>query len=286
MLDASARRQRDRLATVVVWSGASLVALALGWILVDLLRHGLGRLVPAFFVAEPRDAGRAGGVGPMVVSTLWVLAVCLATAVPIGLGTALFLTEIADRGSRAARWVRRSLDALAAVPSIVFGLFGNAFFSHLLGLGYSIAAGGLTLACMVLPLVIRSTEAGLAAVPVDWRRGAAALALSRWTTLRSIVLPAALPGLIVGLVLGLGRAVAETAALLFTSGSVDRWPTSVLDSGRTLSIHVYELSMHVPAGTDSAYATALVLVILMVITSQLAGSLTRRVVAPHARPRR
>ena len=261
-------RTRDLWVAMVLWLAAVTVVALLVWILGDLLVQGLGRLSWEFLTQEPSDAGRAGGVAPMIVSTLWILLICVATAVPLGLGAALFLSELASRPT--GRWVRHSLDALAAVPSIVFGLFGNALFCHALGLGYSILSGGLTLACMVLPLVVRTTEAGLSNVAAEIRLGAAALALSRLTTLRTLVLPAAAPALLVGLVLGIGRALAETAALIFTSGYVDRYPQSVYDSGRSLSIHIYDLSMNVPAGNSSAYATALVLVVLLVLTQQLA----------------
>ena len=268
MADARTQR-RDRGLAVVLWAMAGSVLVLLSWILGDVLVQGLGRLSPAFLLQPPSDAGRAGGVAPMIVSTLWILGICLATAVPVGLGAALFLTELASR--RTGRWVRHSLDALAAVPSIVFGLFGNALFCHALGMGYSILSGGLTLACMVLPLVVRATEAGLSTVASEIRLGAAALALSRVTTLRTLVLPAAAPALVVGLMLGIGRALAETAALIFTSGYVDRYPGSVYDSGRSLSIHIYDLSMNVPGGNDTAYATALVLVLILVLTQQLAA---------------
>src|SRR5262249_28440377 len=142
-----------------------------------------------------------------------------------------------------ARLVRRSLDVLSGVPSIVFGLFGNALFCKILGLGFSILSGGLTLACMVLPILIRCTEEGFRSVPPEYRLGAAGPRPARTATLWRLLLPAALPGLIVGLVLGLARAIAETAALIFTSGYVDRMPSSLLDSGRSLSIHIYDLSM-------------------------------------------
>ena len=174
--------------------------------------------------------------------------------------------------SRRKRRVRRqssrpagcsSLHRSSGVPSIVFGLFGNAFFCKTLGLGFSILSGGLTLACMVLPILIRSTEEGFRAVPTGYRLSAAALGLSRTTTLFHLLLPAAVPGLLVGLVLGMGRAIAETAALIFTSGYVDRMPESLLDSGRALSIHIFDLSMNVSGGDANAYASALVLIVLL-----------------------
>jgi phosphate transport system permease protein len=262
MADRRARRA-DRVATVLVWSVAVLVTAAFVWLLADVVWHGAGRISWSFLTEPPEKAGRAGGIGPIIVSTALILTVCLASSLPIGLGTAVLLAEFTPAGGVFGRLVRRSLDVLAGVPSIVFGLFGNALFCKLLGLGFSILSGGLTLACMVLPILIRSIEEGFRAVPDEYRLGAAALGLSRTATLRHLLLPAAVPGLVVGLVLGLGRAIAETAALIFTSGYVDRMPTSLRDSGRSLSIHIYDLSMNVSGGDDNAYATALVLVTLL-----------------------
>ncbi len=266
----------DKAATVLVWSAAALVAATFVWLLADVVWHGAGRVSWAFLTTEPRNAGREGGIGPMIVATLLILAVCLATALPLGLGTAILLAEYTPAHGVYGRLVRRSLDVLAGVPSIVFGLFGNALFCKTLGLGFSILSGGLTLACMVLPLLIRSIEEGFRAVPDEYRTGAAALGLSRTATLRHLLLPAAVPGLVVGLVLGIGRALAETAALIFTSGYVDRWPEALSDSGRSLSIHVYDLAMNVPGGDGNAHATALVLVALLLVINGVASWLAER----------
>ena len=272
------RRSRvvDAAATVLVWSAAALVAAVFVWLLADVVWHGVGRVSWAFLTTAPRNAGREGGIGPMIVSTLLILAVCLATALPLGLGTAILLAEFTPARGVYGRLVRYSLDVLAGVPSIVFGLFGNALFCKTLGLGFSILSGGLTLACMVLPLLIRSIEEGFRAVPDEYRTGAAALGLSRTATLRHLLLPAAVPGLVVGLVLGIGRALAETAALIFTSGYVDRWPEALSDSGRALSIHVYDLAMNVPGGDGNAHATALVLVALLLVINGVASWLAER----------
>ncbi|MEG3190940.1 phosphate ABC transporter permease PstA [Lysobacter sp. D1-1-M9] len=254
----------DRAATVTMWSVALLTAAVFAWILGDLVRHGLPHLSWTFLTEAPRDAGRAGGIAPILVSTLMIMGVCLAVSVPIGVGSAVLLAEFSPTGWF-GRVVRRSLDVLAGVPSIVFGLFGNAFFSIYLGLGFSILSGGLTLACMVLPILIRSSEASLRSVPDDYRKAAAALGISQAAAIWRILLPAATPGLLVGLVLGIGRALAETAALLFTSGYVDRMPGSLMDSGRALSVHIYDLAMNVPGGTGPAYATAFVLIMLLAV---------------------
>ncbi|AFY57702.1 phosphate ABC transporter membrane protein 2, PhoT family [Rivularia sp. PCC 7116] len=270
------------LPSLILWAIALFVTAIFCWILSDIVWHGVGQISWEFLTTEPRNAGRDGGIAPILVSTCLILGVCMAVSLPLGVGTAMLLAEFTNSESLFGRLVRRSLDVLAGVPSIVFGLFGNAFFSIKLGLGFSILSGGLTLACMVLPILIRSTEAGFRAVPADYRLGAAALGLSRTTTIRKLLLPAATPGLVVGLVLGIGRAIAETAALIFTSGYVDRMPESLLDSGRSLSIHIFDLSMNVAGGDNNAYASALVLLILLLLVNGMATwttqfLLTRRI---------
>ncbi|BAZ51754.1 phosphate ABC transporter, permease protein PstA [Nostoc sp. NIES-4103] len=256
---------QDGLATVIVWATAALVTAIFFWILSDIFWHGMGNLSWEFLTTEPKNAGREGGIAPILVSTTLILGVCMLVAIPIGVGTAVLLAEFTPSDSLLAGLVRRSLDVLAGVPSIVFGLFGNVFFCKVLGLGFSILSGGLTLACMVLPILIRSTEEGFRAVPRDYKLAAAALGFSRTTTLFQLLLPAAVPGLIVGLVLGIGRAIAETAALIFTSGYVDRMPESLLDSGRALSIHIFDLSMNVSGGDGNAYASASILLLLLLL---------------------
>ena len=265
----------QRGANVALSVGVSVAVLVVAgmffWILYDLVVEGLDVISWSFLTEEPAKAGRAGGIFPVLVSTALILFICMAVAIPQGVGSAILLAEFTPVDGVFGRMVRGSLDILAGVPSIVFGLFGNAFFCIYLGLGFSILAGGLTLACMVLPIFIRACEAGIRAVPSDYRLAAAALGMSRTRTLVHVILPAAIPGMVVGLVLGLGRAIAETAALLFTSGYVDRMPESVFDSGRVLSIHIYDLSMNVAGGEKNAYGTALVLVIVLLIINSVAS---------------
>ena len=269
-------RLADALATLFFWGVATVVTAVFLWLLGDIVWHGAGQVSWSFLVEPPRDAGRAGGIGPIIVSTGLILAVCLTVSLPLGVGTAILLAEFSAHERRFGRLVRRSLDVLAGVPSIVFGLFGNAFFCVYLGLGFSILSGGLTLACMVLPILIRSTEEGFRSAPREYQLAAAALGMSRTSTLFHLLLPAAIPGLIVGLVLGVGRALAETAALVFTSGYVDRMPTSLTDSGRALSIHIFDLSMNVAGGDANAYASALVLISLLLIINGAASWIASR----------
>lgn len=267
---------RQRWLAAAVWCGAAIITASFGWMLLDLIIQGVGHLSWQFLVAAPENAGRAGGIAPIFVSTLLIVGVAMAVAVPLGLATAVWLSEFTRTGRRGARVVHISLDVLAAIPSIVFGLFGNALFCVTLGLGFSILSGGLTLACMILPIFIRAAEAGLSAVPNEWRHGGAALGLTKAAVLWHVLLPVATPALSAGLMLGIGRATAETAALIFTSGYVDRMPESLSDSGRSLAVHIYDLSMNVTGGDAAAYASVLVLIALLLVINGVALSVADR----------
>lgn len=272
-------RPNDKVMTIIVWLAAALVVSVFFWLLTDITMHGIARFSGSFLVDAPENAGRDGGIGPILVSTLLILAVALLATIPLGLGTAVYLSEYTRHDNALAGSIRMSLDVLAGVPSLVFGLFGNALFCIWLGLGFSILSGGLTLACMMLPIFIRSTESGLAAVPGEWRRGAAALGLTRAAALWHVLLPAAAPAITAGLMLSIGRALAESAALIFTSGYMDRMPDSFSDSGRALAVHIYDLSMNATGGDESAYATAMVLIVLLVAINSVAASLSDRFLA-------
>jgi len=269
-------RLSDALMTIAVWLAVALVVAVFFCLLTDIAIHGIAKLNWSFLVDAPENAGRDGGIGPILVSTLLILGVALLATIPPGLATAVYLSEYTQGDSALARTIGMSLDVLAGVPSIVFGLFGNALFCIWLGLGFSILSGGLTLACMMLPIYIRSTESGLAAVSDEWRHGAAALGLTRAAALWHVLLPAAAPAITAGLMLSIGRAMAETAALIFTSGYVDRMPDSLADSGRALSVHIYDMSMNVTGGDDSAYGSALVLIVLLLVINSIATSLSDR----------
>lgn len=267
--------KRHWLVLVVGLSTAVIVA-GYGWMLLDLLLKGIGHLSWQFLFSAPENAGRGGGIAPILVCTLLIVGVAIAVAVPLGLATSVWLSEFTRTNKRRARLVHISLDVLAGVPSIIFGLFGNAFFCVYLGLGFSILSGGLTLACMILPIFIRAAESGLSAVPEEWRNGGAALGISKTATLWHVLLPAATPAISGGLMLGIGRATAETAALIFTGGYVDRMPESLGDSGRSLAVHIYDLSMNVTGGDTAAYASVLVLISLLLLINGVALSVSER----------
>lgn len=238
------------------------------WMVANLLFVGVPELSLDFFWQPPLNAGRSGGVGSVIISTLLILSICLMFALPLALGMALFLTEHVSRGSGFDRWSGFSLDVLGGVPSIVFGLFGYQFFSIQLGFGFSLLSGGLTLTCMVLPLMVRSFQQAFLRCPASYRLAAASLGLSQTGFISKILMPTAMRGLVTGVILSSGRALSETAVLLFTSGYVTRMPHSIFDSGRSLSVHIYDLSMNVPGGATQAAKTGTVLLI-MILTINL-----------------
>lgn len=235
------------------------------WLLLGLVVQGVGDLSFAYLLTAPEQSGLGGGISSVLVSTLLILAVCLLVVIPLGLACALFLTEMVSPSSLAGRITGYCLDVLSGVPSIVFALFGYQLFAITLGFGFSILSGGLTLACMALPLMVRTSQQALLRVPGNLIEAGHALSLSRAGMLRRVVLPSARHGIAAAIVLSIGRALAETAVLLFTAGYVLRLPGSLLDSGRALSVHIYDLAMHVPGGQGRAATAALVLVALIAL---------------------
>lgn len=253
----------DHLAFIFVGLLGIAAVVMLASPLMTVLVRGIPVLSLDFLLDTPSDSGRGGGVGPILVSTLAIVGISLLLALPMAFATATLMTEVLSAESHLARLMRCSLDILAGVPSVVFGLFGLSLFCRQLGLGYSIAAGGATLACMMLPTLTRSLVSALHAIGTQHRLAGSALGLSRATVLWFVTLPVALPGVAAAIVLALTRALAETALLLFTSGYSDRMPESVMDSGRSISVHIYELSTNVPGGMNNAYGSALALLLLL-----------------------
>ena len=265
----------DTLLKITSWLCGLFIILFFGYLLFDIVLNGFSRIDLTFFTNSPLNAGRAGGIAPMLISTVLILALCLVISLPIGVASAIYLAEYTSEKQWFSRFVKRSLNIIAGVPSIVMGLFGYAFFVIALQLGFSILSGALTLACMVLPLLIRSIEDSLRMIPQGYRDNAHALGLSKWRTVFQILLPMASQGILLAIILSIGRAMAETAALLYTSGYVTRMPESVLDSGRSLSVHIFDLSMNVPGGEQSAYASALTLIILLLMINSMTVFVSR-----------
>ncbi len=213
---------------------------------------------------------------PALINTLIITLCALVLAVPLGIGAGIYLVEYAGKGNKFVSLVRVTAETLSGIPSIVYGLFGSLFFGLALGWGYSLLAGAFTLFIMVLPLIIRTTEEALMGVPDTFREGSFGLGAGRVRTVVRVILPSALPGIMAGVILSIGRIVGETAALIFTAGTTAEIPGSLMDSARTLSVHMYVLSnegLHV----DQAYATGVVLLILVVGLNALAAFVAKRI---------
>ena len=265
----------------VILGSATLLTLAvLAFIIVFVLEKGLPVLNLRFLFTNPQDMGRAGGIFPTLVSTALLPLLAVAIATPLGVGTAVFLTEY-TRESRVTNIIRFGTDCLAGIPSIIFGLFGFIFFVTTLRMGWSILSGGLTLAFMILPTIIRTSEEAVKAVPKSFREVSFSLGATRWQTVRKVVLPNALPGIVTGVMLGVGRSIGETAAVIFTAGSSLRLPTSLLDSSRTMAVHFYILARE-GISTENAYGTAAALVIAVLSVNLLAYWLMHRVMAKRS----
>lgn len=264
----------QRAATVLLWSATLLTLAVLVLIIAFVMQRGLSQVTWEFLSRAPSRSGAEGGIWPMIVGTIYVTAAGVLLATPVGLGAAIYLAEYTADG-RLSRIIRTGTESLAGVPSIIFGLFGFAFFVTTLGLGWSILSGGLTLGAMILPTIIRTAEEALRAVPREFRHVAQSLGASKWDAIRTVVLPVAAPGVATGVVLGVGRAISETAAVIFTAGVALDMPTSLFSSTRTMSVHFYTLTME-GISDEKAYGTAAVLVVTILVLNVLAYSLMHR----------
>lgn len=256
------------LLRVSVWGAAAATTTALLFVLLYILIKGVPQLSADLFAWEYTSGNVS--LMPALVNTLIMTGAALLLAVPAGLGAAIYLTEYAKRGSRLTGVIRLTAETLAGIPSIVYGLFGSLFFVKFLGLGLSLLSGALTLTIMILPLIIRTTEEALLSVPDSYREGSFGLGAGRLRTVCRVVLPAALPGIVSGIILGIGRVVGESAALIFTAGTVAVVADTPLDSARTLAVHLYLLAdegLHM----DKTYAVAVVLLILVMVINGLSG---------------
>lgn len=274
-------RKTGAVARVVIWAAALLTLAILAFIIAYVLWQGVPYLSLRFLVGQPTDMGRAGGIGPMIVSTVLLSLLSLLIATPVGVATAIYLTEYTREGWL-TRLIRFGTEALAAVPSIIFGLFGFVFFVIYLGLGWSLLSGSLTLAIMILPTIVRTAEEAILAVPRPYREVSFSLGATRWQMVTTVVLPGALPGIVTGIVLGLGRTVGETAAVILTAGSALHMPTSVFSPARSMAVHFFIMARE-GISDSMAWATGAVLLIAIllinVIISRLVVGLVRRRVA-------
>ena len=254
----------------------SIVAVV-AYILLHILWHALPGVTWKFLTEYPRGSG--GGIFPAIAGTVYLVAGALAVALPLGVGSAIYLSEYSHRG-RFARTIRLAIVTLAGVPSVVYGLFGLGLFVIYLEFGTSVIAGSMTLACMILPMIIVSSEEALRAVPRDMREASLALGATRWQMIRTSVIPYAIPGMLTGSMLSVGRAAGETAPILLTAAAffMQKLPESVFDQVMALPYHLFVLSTQYPETEEVVsvqYATALVLLVL-VLGINLAAIILRR----------
>jgi len=274
---ALGRHRSQRLARALVWGAALTTLGVLLLVIAHILTEGLPYVTPEFLLGSPQRMGREGGILPTIVGTLALTIVAILIATPLGVGTAIYLTEYTREG-RLTRLIRFGTESLAGVPSIIFGLFGFVFFVITLGMGWSILSGGLTLAAMILPTIIRTSEEAIRSVPQAYRDVSFSLGATRWQTVTRAVLPSALPGIATGVILGIGRSVGETAAVILTAGSALRMPTSPFSPTRTMAVHFYILARE-GISLEMAYATGAVLVLVVLAVNVLANAALRRAVA-------
>lgn len=259
---------------ICVWTAASLTAVSLLYLIGYIVWNGIPSLSLDFFSLHYNSENVS--MLPSVINTAAIMVMALIVAVPLGVCSAIYLVEYAKRGNKLVSLIRVTSETLSGIPSIVYGLFGMIFFVTYLKMGYSLIAGALTVSIMVLPLILRTTEEALMAVPDMYREGCFGLGAGKVRTVFTVVLPAAMPGILAGVILAIGRIVGETAALIYTAGTVADLPSSPLNSGRTLAVHMYALSRE-GLHTDKAYATALMLLLIVLLINYVTSKLSKKV---------
>ncbi len=256
-------RIEQKIVRTVLWLFTFITVAILVFIIVFILRKGLPVVTWEFLSRNPIDMGKSGGIFSTVIGTIALTLMALLVATPLGVGTAIYLAEYTSE-NRITRVIRFGAECLAGIPSIIFGLFGFILFVTKLGFGWSILSGGLTLAFMILPTIIRTSEEAIRAVPASFRQVSFSLGSTKWQTVSRVVLPSALPGIVTGVILSIGRSIGETAAVIFTAGSVLRLPSSVFSSSRTMAVHFYILARE-GISMSMAYGTAAVLVVSILV---------------------
>lgn len=256
-----------------------LTMLSLLFLVAYILVKGVPHLTPELFAV--RYTSENVSLLPALINTLFMMLLSLLFAVPVGIGAAIYLTEYARRGNKLVNIVGITAETLSGIPSIVYGLFGSLFFVKYLSLGLSLLSGALTLSIMILPLIMRTTEEALRGVPDSYREGSFGLGAGKLRTVFSVVLPSAVPGILSGVILGVGRIVGESAALIFTAGTVAEIATSLFSSARTLSVHMYSISGE-GLYINQTYATAVVLLAVVILINALSGFAAKKIGGKNA----
>jgi phosphate transport system permease protein len=273
-------RREQKIAGVVLGFFVLVTVFILLFIVVFILRKGLPVLSWSFLATNPVDMGRGGGIFAPIIGTLVLTLAAIIIATPLGVGTAIYLTEYTWE-NRMTRIIRFGAECLAGIPSIIFGLFGFILFVTKLGFGWSILSGSLTLSFMLLPTIIRTSEEAIRSVPGSFREVSFSLGSTKWQMVTKVVLPSAVPGIVTGIILSVGRAIGETAAVIFTAGSVLRLPTSLFSSSRTMAVHFYILARE-GISMDNAYGTAAVLIIAILLINILTYYLMNKYIRKYS----
>ena len=260
-MNASTTKKQDTIMKYVFWGLGLLTLLILIVIIGYILINGLPHISWEFLTTSPKDFGAEGGILPMIVSTIYVTFFAVLIATPIGVGSAIYLYEYAGEG-KFVKAIRFCSESLASLPSIIFGLFGLAFFVEFLNLGWCILSASLTLAIMAMPTIMRTAENALEAVPPNYRERSLGMGATRWQTIENVILPAAIPGIITGVILGMARAIEETAAIMYTVGSSTAIPITIFDPARPLPLHLYMLATE-GISIPNTFATATVLIVII-----------------------
>ena len=272
-LKSYARTPGSFIVMLLVVLSAVLTFTVLIFLIAYILIHGIPYIKPSLFSLTYTSENAS--LMPALINTIAMTFLSLVIAVPFGIFSAIFLVEYAGRGNKFVEIIRLTTETLSGIPSIVYGLFGMLFFVTACGWGFSLLAGAFTLSIMILPLIMRTTEEALKSVPDSFREGSFGLGAGKIRTVFRIVLPSAVPGILAGIILAVGRIVGETAALIYTAGTVADVPNSVMGSGRTLAVHMYNLASE-GLYMDQAYATAVILLLLVVGINTLSGAVARR----------
>jgi phosphate transport system permease protein len=255
------RTLANRIAIGALWAAAMLTVAVLGALLLYVFVNGIRVISPAFIFTWPRGVNAEGGIWPTIVATIYVTTLAMLISTPVAVLAAVYLAEYAFQG-RVVTTIRFAADSLASVPSIVMGLFGFALFVEAMGFGLSMISAALALSLLMLPIIMRATEEAIRSVPKYMRWGAYGLGATKWQVVRRTVLPAAAPRIITGIVLAMGRAVGETAVVLYTMGQAVNLPLSPLDSGRPMTVHLYLLAVE-GINLPAAFGTALLLILMI-----------------------
>ncbi|MGN0194565.1 MAG: phosphate ABC transporter permease PstA [Pseudoramibacter sp.] len=258
----------------LVWVAGIITMAVLLIIVLTVLINGLPHIKPSLFSIHYNTKNVS--LFPAMINTLTMVGLSLLFAAPIGIFSAVYLAEYAKRGSKFVAFIRLTSETLTGIPSIIFGIFGMLMFVDACHMGYSMLAGALTLALMILPVIMRATEEALHAVPDSYREGSFGLGAGKLRTIFKIVLPAATPGILAGVILGVGRVVGETAALIYTAGTVAQIPKNIMGSGRTLAVHMYSLWTE-GMNVDQSYATAVILLVVVIILNLISDLIAKKV---------